>query len=114
MAYGWMYSGMSPSFSTKFWKKELVGSGAARSVGAKKRDGFGTTVDVVRGNTGPSCTGAPGRWLLLPWWCGMVGTGKGGPGTGDSARTGGWPSLFESSATTASGILPAADCLLLY
>jgi hypothetical protein len=62
MEYGWMYSGMSPSLSTKFWKKELVGSGAARSAGAKKRDGSGTTVDVARGNTGSPCTGAvPGR-----------------------------------------------------
>ena len=42
-----MYSGMSPSLSTKFWKKELVGSGAARSAGAKKQDGSGTTVDVA-------------------------------------------------------------------
>lgn len=40
-----MYSGWSPFLRTKFWKKELVGSGVERSFGAKKVEGSGRTVD---------------------------------------------------------------------
>lgn len=44
-----MYSGSSPFPTTKFWKNELVGRGAERRWGEKKRRGFGTTVDLVSG-----------------------------------------------------------------
>lgn len=44
-----MYSGRSPLERTKFWKKELVGSGEERSEGEKKLAGSGTTVEAVSG-----------------------------------------------------------------
>ena len=42
-----MYSGWSPFFRVKFWKKEFVGSGVERSAGLKKREGSGRTVDWI-------------------------------------------------------------------
>jgi hypothetical protein len=58
--YGCVYSGWSPLLSAKLWRKELVGSGAARSSGAKNRAGSGSTVDAVRGKTGAPGDGGGG------------------------------------------------------
>lgn len=44
-----MYSGRSPLLRTKFWKKELVGSGEERREGEKNLVGSGTAVEVVSG-----------------------------------------------------------------
>jgi len=71
-----MYSGWSPFLRTKFWKKELVGSGEETSSGEKNTDGSGRTVDSVLGKR----YGLNGRDMLAPavvhggetrweWWC---------------------------------------------
>lgn len=44
-----MYSGWSPFFRTKFWKKEFVGSGVETRLGEKKLEGSGRTVELVCG-----------------------------------------------------------------
>jgi len=44
-----MYSGWSPFFRTKFWKKEFVGSGFERRVEEKNSEGSGRTVDCASG-----------------------------------------------------------------
>jgi hypothetical protein len=49
MSLGWTYSGLSPFFRVKFWKKEFVGSGVESSAGEKKREGSGRTVDWIWG-----------------------------------------------------------------
>lgn len=45
-----MYSGWSPFFKTKFWKKEFVGKGVDKRLCAKNWDGSGRTVDFAFGN----------------------------------------------------------------
>jgi hypothetical protein len=45
-----MYSGVSPLFRTKFWKKEFVGRGVDKRFGEKKLEGSGRTVESVCGN----------------------------------------------------------------
>ena len=50
-----MYSGWSPFFRTKFWKKEFVGSGFERRFGEKKLEGSGTTVESTFGNRKGEC-----------------------------------------------------------
>jgi hypothetical protein len=49
MRYGWTYSGWSPFFRVKFWKKEFVGSGVESSAGEKKRGGSRRTMDWIWG-----------------------------------------------------------------
>lgn len=74
-----MYSAWSPLLRAKFWKKELVGSGAPRRPGAKKGEGSGRTVDSARGKTKGN------------WGCGggMAAGGGGGGGGGNGGGGGG-------------------------
>ena len=53
-----MCSGLSPFLRTKFWKKELVGSGGV-SLGEKKVCGEGRTVELVSGKV------YAWRWLMV-------------------------------------------------
>lgn len=45
-----MYSGWLPLSRTRFWKKELVGSGVERRFGEKNLEGSGRTVELAIGN----------------------------------------------------------------
>lgn len=92
-----MYSGWSPFFRVKFWKKEFVGRGVERSFGEKNTEGSGRTED---------CTPGKRKGQYFVGFGGDIGGDGDGEGDGDFGGLQGFLGLLKGFVIRVLTFLP--------